>query len=104
MIDAIGFQPNGDMQVFDTQTEQAANILETQVLTLEYRQDLGIDLNYFLNERISFQNESFQAHLVQTLAQWGINALNVQELVESLASQYIINLGPQPKATGLVAR
>lgn len=47
MIDIVGFTSKG-MQLFDTQTEKAANILSVQLGALEYAKDLGIDLRYFL--------------------------------------------------------
>ena len=103
MIDIIDFNSSG-MLVYDTQTERAANILSVQLGSLEYAPDLGIDLRYFLAEKIQFQNESFKAYLVETLANRGINVTSVIEVLESLASHYTINLSPQENSTGLVAR
>lgn len=103
MIDIVGFDSTG-MQVFDTQTELAANILSVQLGSLEYAQDLGIDLRYFLAEKIKFQDDSFKAYLVQALAQRGVNVASLVENGQDLFTNYIFNLSPQENYTGLVAR
>lgn len=103
MIDIVGFDSKG-MQVYDTQTERAANILGIQLESLEYWPEGGIDLEYFLAENIKFQNDSFKAYLIQILATWGINVASLSEVLEDLESQYIINLSPQENSTGMVAR
>ena len=103
MIDIVAFTSKG-MEVYDTQTERAANILSVQLGALEYAQDLGIDLRYFLTETIQFQDESFKAYLVQTLASRGINVASMTEVLRALDSNYNINLSPQENSTGMVAR
>ncbi len=103
MIDIVGFTSKG-MEVYNTQTERAANILGVQLGDLEYAQDLGIDLRYFLTENIQFQNENFKGYLVQTLASRGINVASMIEVLSALDSNYNINLSPEETSTGLVAR
>lgn len=103
MIDIVGFDSKG-MQVYDTQTERAANILSVQLGSLEYAQDLGIDLRYFMAEKIRFQDESFKAYLVQALAQRGINVASLAEEQFDVFSNYNFNLSPEENSTGLVAR
>lgn len=103
MIDIVEFNSKG-MQVFDTQTQKAANILSVQLGALEYAQDLGIDLKYFLTESIQFQDESFKAYLVQSLASRGINVASIKEVVAALDTNYNINLSPEENSTGMIAR
>ena len=103
MIDIVGFTTKG-MEVYDTQTERAANTLSVQLGSLEYAQDLGIDLRYFLTENVRFQNDSFKAYIVQTLASRGINVASLTEIINQLDSDYDINLSPEENSTGLVAR
>jgi hypothetical protein len=103
MIDIVDFTPQG-MQVYDTQTQRAANILGVQLGSLEYQPDLGIDLRYFLTENISFQNDSFRAYLVQALASGGINVASMVEVLRALSTDYNINLSPEDNSTGLIAR
>jgi len=103
MIDIVGFTSSG-MEVYDTQVQRAANILSVQLGALEYAKDLGIDLRYFLTEPINFQDDSFKAYLIQTLVSRGINVSSLIEVLNSLDSNYNINLSPSENSTGLVAR
>lgn len=103
MIDIVGFTSKG-MQLFDTQTEKAANILSVQLGALEYAKDLGIDLRYFLKEKIRFQDDSFKAYLVQTLASRGINVSAIVETINALDANYNIKLSPEENSTGMIAR
>lgn len=103
MIDIVGFDSKG-MQLFDTQTEKAANILSVQLGALEYAPDLGIDLKYFLTEPIQFQDESFKAYLVQALAARGINVSSIIETINALDASYNIKLSPEENSTGMIAR
>ena len=103
MIDIVGFDSKG-MQVLDTQTEKAANILSVQLGALEYIPDFGIDLRYFLTESIRFQDGSFKAYLVQTLASRGINVASLVEVINALDSNYNIKLSPEENSTGMIAR
>jgi len=103
MMDIVAFDEKG-MQLFDTQTEQAANILSVQLGALEYAPDLGIDLKYFLTEKIAFQDDSFKAYIVQALAQRGINVASLIEAIDWLESNYNIKLSPAENSTGLVVR
>lgn len=102
MIDIVDFTPKG-MEIYDTQTQRAANILSVQLGSLEYAQDLGIDLRYFLVENIKFQNDSFKAYLVQTLASRGINVASLIEVLRPLSVDYDFNLSQQDNSTGMVA-
>lgn len=102
MIDIVSI--GADIGVYNTQTSRAANILSVQLGALEYAQDLGIDLKYFLSEDFRFQNESFKSYLVQVLANNGINVSSVVEVVEALFSNYTFNLTPPETSGGLIAR
>lgn len=93
-----------DINIFDTQTSKAGNILSVQLGSLQYAQDLGIDLAYFLRDDVAFQNESFRAYLVEVLANSGINVSSVVTVIESLYQQYTISISPEETSTGLVAR
>jgi hypothetical protein len=104
MIDITSAPVGEDLRVFDTQTARAANLLSVQLGSLEYAQDLGIDLNFFLSDSFQFQNESFKAYLIENLANRGINVSSLLETVESLFNQYTINLKPPESSDGLVSR
>jgi hypothetical protein len=103
MIDITSMDASG-MGTYNTQTHRAANILQIQIGSLEYCPLIGIDLKYFLNEELRFQNESFQAYLVQTLAEKSINVASLFESLDALSSTYNINLTPDEQSTGMIAR
>lgn len=102
MIDIV--EVTNDIQFFNTNVMRASNILSVQLGDLEYAQDLGIDLRFFLSEDFKFQNESFKAYMVEVLAQRGIDVASVAEIVESLFSKYTFNLTGSDDTTGMIAR
>lgn len=103
MIDIIGADSLG-LHLYDTQSYKAKNILSVQLGSLEYLQEFGIDLRYFLSENFQFQNESFKAYCVEILANNGINVNDVIEVIEALDSRFLFNISPEENSTGLVAR
>lgn len=103
MTDIVSVGASG-MEVYNTQTQRAANILQVQLGSLEYAQDLGIDLKYFLTENIKFQDDSFKAYIVQVLASNGINVESLVEVMSSLSTDYNINLSPEETSSGLIVR
>lgn len=104
MIDIISAENGLDLGVYNTQTMRAKNILSVQLGALEYAEDLGIDLKYFLSEDFRFENESFRAYLVEVLANKGINVSSVLDVVHSLYNEFLFNLAPEQIDSGLVAR
>lgn len=93
-----------DLGLFDSDVARAKNILSVQVGSLEYEQDLGIDLEYFLSQNFKFQNESFKAYLINVLANRGVNVSSVVDTVEPLYTQLTFNLSTDQNSTGLIAR
>jgi len=102
MIDIVSV--GTDIGIFDTQTARAKNILATQLGSLTYAPDLGIDLKYFLAEDFRFQNESFKSYLIERLANFSINVSSVVEDIENLFTQYTFNIGTDSTGGGLVSR
>lgn len=103
MID-IYSSGSGELETFDTQTHKAANILNTQLGSLEYAQALGIDLEYFLSPDYKFQDASFQSYLVQVLANNGINVATITATVQNLYQDLKINLSAEEQSSSLIAR
>lgn len=104
MIDITSANEGVDLGLFDTQTCKAQNILSVQLGSLEYAQDLGIDLKFFLSEDFRFENASFKSYLIETLANRGISVAELIDSVETLFHQYTFNLSPDETSTGLIAR
>ena len=104
MIDIVSFNDGEDLGVQNTQVPRAANILSVQLGALEYAQDIGIDLKYFLSQDFKFENESFRAYLIEVLANSGINVSKVTDIVNNLYNNFIFELAPEETDAGLVAR
>lgn len=104
MIDIVSFNDGEDLGVQNTQVPRAANILSVQLGALEYAQEIGIDLKYFLSQDFKFENESFRAYLIEVLANSGINVSKVTDLVNNLYNNFIFELAPEETDAGLVAR
>ena len=105
MIDIFPPSEEGlDLGKYNTSVARAKNILSVQIGALEYAKDLGIDLKFFLSEEFKFQDDSFKAYLIETLAYRGVNVAELTENVESLFSEYIFNLAAEETTSGLIAR
>lgn len=104
MIDIVSFNDGEDLGVQNTQVPRAANILSVQLGSLEYAQEIGIDLKYFLSQDFKFENESFRSYLIEVLANSGINVSKVTDLVNTLYNKFIFELAPEETDAGLVAR
>lgn len=103
MIDIVSAGDTG-LGIYDTDTEKAGNVLSVQLGSLEYASQLGIDLKYFLSEDFSFQNESFQAYLVEVLASNGINVSRVTQTIMDLYEKYTLEVSATAAGTELIAR
>lgn len=103
MIDIINVTA-GDIKLVDSDVPKAGNVLSIQIGSLEYADEFGIDLAYFLSPDFKFQNSSFQSYLVQQLANNQINVASVIETIEDLFSDYDINISSNQAGNGLIAR
>ena len=96
MIDIVSV--GTDIGLFDAQTPKAQNVFQVQLGALEYAPDFGIDLKFFLNPDLQFQNESFKAYLIQRLAEHHVNVNQVLESVQSLYMQLTFEVGDAEKS------
>lgn len=106
MIDIVGVSAgvSGDVQLQSTQAPRAANILSVQLGSLEYAEDLGIDLKYFLSEDFEFEDAAFKSYLIQRLANSSVNVTSVKEVVQTFYSQYKFEVANEENSTALIAR
>lgn len=84
----------------EAQTPKAANVLQVQLGDLEYAPDFGIDLDFFLAEDLTFQNESFKAYLVQRLSEHNVNVNAVRDVLTRFTKELTFEVGPTESQTG----
>lgn len=68
---------NNVLKTADTLIYKARNILSTQIGSLAYAPDFGIDYDLFFGEDYQIQNQTFQAYAISKLSENGINPLDV---------------------------
>lgn len=100
MIDIV--EITDDIGVYDTNVMRAKNVLSVQLASLEYAEDFGVDLKYFLSEDFEFQNDSFKAYLLQRLAEHNIDVFGIEDTVNALYRQYAFGISENQTTTQLV--
>lgn len=93
MLDIIAIRDGEDLVLQNATAPKAANVVSTQLGYLEYAPNFGVDLNFFLQEGLEFQNESFKSYLVQRLTHHQINVSEVYELVHNLFIEQTFAVG-----------
>jgi hypothetical protein len=93
---------DADPRVIDALTPKAANCLQVQLGELEYAQDFGVDLDFFLDPDLKFQNASFKAYLVQRLAEMNVNVSQVLEALEQFVLSYTFEVGEPTSSGGMI--
>lgn len=77
---------DGDLNILPSLSAKAANVLQVPLGSLEYSEDFGIDIEFFLDPNYTFQNESFKAYLIQRLSE---HHVNVNQVIEALERFYL---------------
>lgn len=93
MDDIVEILDGKDLGVADSIVSKAGNLLATQIGTLEYAPTWGIDLKFFLESPLQFQNESFKAYLIQRLTEEQINVAAVSDTLETLLQRLTFYVG-----------
>lgn len=86
MIDIIDVRDGEDLVIADSAVMKAANVLSTQLGSLEYAPSFGIDIRYFVFSQLRIQRESFKAYLIERLSLFQINTAEVSETLEKFYS------------------
>lgn len=103
MRDMIEFPTGKDIQLADTIAPKAGNVLSVQLGALEYQQDFGVDLSYFLESEFQIQTESFRAYLIQRLTESLVNVTNCVEVVDTFTSTFGFYVDDPNTEEGLIA-
>lgn len=92
-IDIIKIEDGADLKLLKSDVSKAGNVLSVQQGALEYAQTFGVDLTYFLNSELQFQNSSFKAYLVNRLLQHQVNVANVLDTIQTFFEKYTFAIG-----------
>lgn len=68
---------NNSLDVKDTSLYKARNLLSTQIGSLAYAEDFGIDYDLFFGQDYKIQTETFKSYAISKLSEKGINPLEV---------------------------
>ncbi len=93
LLDFSTIVDGDDLNVTKSEAPRAKSVLDTQLGTLEYADQFGIDMAYFLESELSIQTESFQSHCVQRLLQHQVNVVNVIKVVETFMERNTYAIG-----------
>lgn len=102
MLDIVEFvNPNtGDLGMAITEVSKAGNVVSTQLQSLEYAPNFGVDLKYFLTSEFRFPNASFKSYLIQRLTESQITVTSVIEVVENLFRELSFTVGDSDSDIG----
>lgn len=101
--DIVSWETGKDLGIQQTEAPRAGNILATQLASLEYATDFGIDLRYFLETEFQIQNISFQAYCVQRLLELRVNVVNVIDQVNNLFTTSTFLIGSSENSGSMMA-
>jgi hypothetical protein len=91
-----------DIGILNSSIKKAENVLSVQLGKLEYAKEFGVDLEYFLDENFTFQNESFKSYLLQRLSESSIDVMSIIDTAESLYNNMIFNLTPENQTSAMM--
>ena len=103
MKDIVLIEDGQDLRIEDSAVPKAANIISVQLGSLEYAQDLGVDLKYFLQSGVQFQNESFKAYLIQRLTDQQVDVSQAIDVINKLYQKITFYVGDVPTPGGLIS-
>jgi len=73
MLDIVEVADGKDLGLADSVVMKAGNVVSTQIGSLAYQPDFGVDQEFFLFSDLQIQKESYRAHLVERLSLYQIN-------------------------------
>lgn len=99
-MDILEFKDGQDLTFGDSILPKASNLLRTQLGSLEYAPEFGIDIDYFVNNSIEFQNSSFKAYIIQKMSQNLINVIEAIEVLNDLFENLTLTVDGSRENTG----
>lgn len=101
MLDLINMVDGEDLHIQQNAAMKAGNIIGTQLGSLEFKDDFGSDLKYFLQEDLKFQTESFKSYLVGRLSEYQIQVNETKTIVERFTNKFLMSVG-ESEVKGMV--
>jgi hypothetical protein len=89
MID-IFIDSNGILRNAEVSLYKAKNILSTQIGSLAYAPEFGIDYDLFFGDDYEIQTETFKSYAISKLAENGVNPQEI--LTEKETFEEILNI------------
>lgn len=87
------------VQKSHTSVFKAENILNVQVGSLYYTQDLGIDLVRFITPNFEIQPETFRSYVIQELLQQGVRVDEITTIDSQFMANFIMSVS-EPTTEG----
>ena len=100
MIDALTPMTGMDLPLANNVAPKAGNVVSTQLGSLDFAPDFGVDLVYFITDEFEFQAASFKAYLVQRLTQHKINVAQVVSILEGFTQKNTFTVGESTVPSG----
>ena len=91
--DIVEIKDGSDLVLARSNIGRAANVLSIQIGDLEYALTFGVDLKYFLVSEYEFQNQSFQAYLINRLVESQVNVVQCLEVIQNFVTTYTFRIG-----------
>lgn len=97
------FFENQDLQFVDTAVNKAVNVMTTQIGSLYYAQEFGLDLDRFFAPDVEIQTETFKAYTIDRLTACGVDVVSLLSTQNQFdaAFEYAVRL---QDTRGLVAQ
>lgn len=100
MRDTLTPAQGKDLQIVNSITPKAGNVVNVQLGSLRFAPGFGVDLKYFMTDEFQFQADSFKAYLVQRLTQHQVNVAQVTTMLQGFTQNNIFTVGAIPTGAG----
>jgi hypothetical protein len=100
--DIVTLSDGLDLGIQQSEAPRAGNVLATQLASLDFAPEFGIDKKYFLESEFQIQTASFKAYCVQRLLEHRINVVNVVDVVQTLFSTSSFLIGSSENDGALI--
>lgn len=103
ITDIVDIKDGEDLVLARSDIARAGNVIAVQIRSLEYAPMFGVDLKFFLVSEYEFQNQSFQAYLINRLVESQVNVVQCIEVVQNFMNIYRFIIGePGNNSQGLI--